>query len=146
MLTNKELSILNHLRKDSRKSLSKISKETGIPLSTVFDNLRKLEKKIIKRYVSLIDFSKIGYDLEVSFILDAGNGKDELKQFLILNHNVNSILSLGGRFDFLIECIFKDMKELENFKDKLDRYDIKGKKEHHIIEEIKIEGFIEDII
>ena len=146
MLAKKELSILSHLRKDSRKSLSKISKETGIPLSTVFDNLGKLEKKVIKKYVSLIDFSKMGYNLKVNFILKSGDKKEELKQFLLSNKNVNSLLRLNGEADFLVEGIFKDMKELEEFNNKLDGHKIVNKMEHHIIEEIKTEGFIESIL
>lgn len=146
MIRNNGLSILSHLRKDSRKSLARISRETGIPLSTVFDNVGKLEKGVIRRYVSLINFSKIGYNLKVNFILKSGGKKEELKQFLISNQNVNSLLRLSGEFNFLVECIFKDMKDLEEFNDKLDGYDIRGKREHHIIDEIKTEGFIEGII
>ena len=38
------------------------------------------------------------------------------------------------------------MKELEEFNNKLDGQDIVNKMEHHIIEEIKTEGFIKGIL
>ena len=143
MIADKEISILSHLRKNSRKPLSRISRETGIPQSTVFDNVIKLEKGIINKYVSLINFSKIGYALKVNFILKGDKEKDILKQFLLSNNNVNSFLKLSGGFDFLVECIFKDIVYLEEFNDKLNLYGVVEKMEHQIIDEIKTEGFME---
>ena len=85
MISNKELLILNHLRGDSRKSLAEISRNTGIPISTVFDKLVWLEKKVINRYVSLLDFQKIGYGIKVNMLFKINKDFTEFKKFL-MNH------------------------------------------------------------
>jgi DNA-binding Lrp family transcriptional regulator len=141
MISNKELLILNHLRIDSRKSLAEISRNTEIPISTIFDKLLKLEKNVIKRYVSLLDFQKLGYSVKVHFMFKIGEDIDKFKKFLIDHKKINSISKLSGGFDFLVEGIFKDMKELTEFSEDLDEFNILDKKEHHLVDEIKVEGF-----
>ena len=141
MISNKELLILNHLRGDSRKSLAEISRNTGIPISTVFDKLVWLEKKVINRYVSLLDFQKIGYGIKVNMLFKINKDFTEFKKFLMNHKKINSIFRLSGNYDFLAECVFKDMNEFSCFSEKLDKFDLIDKQEYHLIEEIKVEGF-----
>lgn len=140
MLSEKEKCLINHLRKDSRKSLAHISKETKIPTSTLFDLLRKLENSIIQKHVSLINFSKIGYNLKVSFIIKAKD-KKKIKTFLEENKNINSLHSLIGTHDFYAECVFRDMKELTDFKEEIMKNGAEDIDESFIVEELKKEGF-----
>jgi DNA-binding Lrp family transcriptional regulator len=141
MLTKRELLILTHLRENSRNSLAMISRETSIPISTVFDKVDKLGKEIISKYSPLIDFSKIGFGLKVNFLLKSIKKKSELKRFLIENKNVNSILRLNSNFDFFVESVFRNMKEIEEFRESLDKFEIKDKNEFFVIEELKKERF-----
>ncbi len=142
LLTKKELLILTHLRADSRKSLTMISHETGIPISTVFDKVGKLGKNTISKYSPLLDFQKLGFGLRINFVLEANNKKkQELKDFLLENKNINSILRLNNSFDFFVEAVFKDMKGFEEFSDSLEKFKIKKKKEFFIIEDLKKEDF-----
>ncbi len=141
MLTEKELLILSHLRENSRKTITDIAKETGIPKSTVFDNINKLKTKVIKKNVSLLDFSKVGYGLRVNFAIKAKN-KKEAREFLANHKNVNSVYKTTNNFDFYIEAIFKNMKEMHDFKDELDNLGIKRSEEHFLIDDIKREGFM----
>ena len=56
-----DLRILCRLRVNSRETLTNISRETGIPISSVFDRLKRFEAiGIIKRHTSLLDMKKIG--------------------------------------------------------------------------------------
>jgi len=139
MLPEKDLLILKHLRNNARKTLTSISKETGIPTSTVFDRLRAHEKNIIKKYTSIVDFPKLGYSIRAKIMLEAKNKEDILK-FLLTSPSTNSLYQISGRFDLLADCIFKDMKELYAFLDELEKFDIK-KEFHHVINEIKREDF-----
>ena len=79
MLTEKEKTLLQHLRKDSRKSLADISKETKIPISTLFDTLRKLESKVIIKHTALVDFAKLGHGMKAGFAISTKN-KPRLKK------------------------------------------------------------------
>jgi len=143
LLTKKELLILTHLRADSRKSLAMISRETGIPISTIFDKVNKLGKSTISKYSPLLDFQKLGFGIKINFVLKAHDKKkQELKDFLLTNKNVNSILRLNNEFDFFIEMVFRDMKGLEEFSESLEKFKIKKKKEFFIIEDLKKEEFL----
>ena len=141
LLTKKELLILTKLRENSRKSLASISRETGIPISTVFEKVNDLGEEIISKYSPLLDFSKIGFGLKVNFLLKSVKKKDELKKFLIENKNVNSVLRINREFDFFVECFFSSMKEIEEFKESIKNFKIQDKREFFIIEEIKKEEF-----
>lgn len=140
MMKEKELILLKHLRQDSRRSLAQISKETNIPVSTLFEILKKLESKAILKHVSLIDFSRLGYSLKVNFAISSKQ-KQELKEFLMQCFNVNSLSSLINGYDFYAECIFKDLKEISKFKEKLEQFEIKNLEETFIVDEVKKEGF-----
>lgn len=140
MLTEKELKLLTHLRRNSRKSLSKISQETKIPVSTLFDHLKRLESSVILRHVSLIDFVELGYSLKVAFVMSSKN-KQELREFLFNHPNVNTLCSLINNYDFYVECIFKDLKDMTLFKEALEKFDLTNFEENFVVEEVKKEGF-----
>ncbi len=143
LLTKKELLILTHLRADSRKSLAMISRETDIPISTIFDKVNKLGKSTISKYSPLLDFQKLGFGIRINFVLKANDKKKkELNDFLLENKNVNSMLRLSNDFDFFIETVFRDMKGLEEFSESLEKFRIKKKKEFFIIEDLKREEFL----
>ncbi len=116
--------------------------KTGIPISTIFDKVNKLGKNTISKYSPLLDFQKLGFGLRVNFVLKANDKKkQELKNFLLTNKNVNCILRLNNEFDFFVETVFRDMKGLEEFSESLEKFKIKKKKEFFVIEDLKREDF-----
>ncbi len=139
-MKEKEVELLRHLRQNSRKPLSKISKETSIPTSTLFELLKKLENTVITKHTSLIDYSKLGYNLKINFAIKTQQ-KQQLKQFLMTHKNVNSLFSSINDHDFYVECIFKDLMQVIEFREQLEQYNVKDIQETHIVEEIKKEGF-----
>jgi DNA-binding Lrp family transcriptional regulator len=138
MLDSKEILLLKHMRNNSRKSLNSLSKESGIPTSTLFDILKRLEKKIVIKHVSLVDFSKLGYNIKTVFSIKT-NQKKEIKDFLINEKNVNSLSSLINGFH--AECIFRDLKEMDEFKERLKQFQTEEINEFFIVDEIKRESF-----
>ncbi|MBT7902855.1 Lrp/AsnC family transcriptional regulator [Candidatus Woesearchaeota archaeon] len=140
MITKKERLLLSQLRNNSRSSLSKISKNTGIPISTLCETLQKLENKIISKHVSLMDFKEVGFGLKQLFVLNSSN-KNSLKDFLLRQSCVNSVCSLTANHDFFVECLFKNLKEVSIFKEKLDFLDATIEEENFILEELKKEEF-----
>jgi Lrp/AsnC family transcriptional regulator, leucine-responsive regulatory protein len=140
-LTKHDIRLMHSLRENSRSSLAKISKDTGIPVSTLFDRLRKLENSIITRHVTLLDFNKIGYGLRVHYTLSTKDKKYAL-EFLEEKRSINSLFRMTNGSDFHIDCIFRDMKEMTDFKEELLQQNIDIVQELFIIEELKREGFI----
>src|SRR3989344_2795670 len=139
MLKEKDLIILSHLRNNARKSLALISRETEIPVSTLFCKIRKLENNVITKHTSIIDFNKLGYPIRVNFAVKSRD-KKKLKEFLLNHKNINSIHRISN-YDFFIDVLFRNMNELREFEEELDRYAEKIER-FHIVEELKSENFL----
>ncbi len=139
MLCEKELIVLYHLRKDSRKSYSKISSETKIPISTIHDIVKRLKSKgILYRNTSLINFDKMGFNVRIFLFLKSDN-KYNLLDFLSNHKNLNSIKKISHGFDFLVEMVFRSLCDYINFKESIFDFNITKIREHHLIENIKLE-------
>ncbi len=141
----KELLLLSHLRKNARKNLTALSRQTGIPVSTLFERIKRYEGGIIRKHTALIDFSRLGFEIRVNIFLKADKSRrDELKRFLMKEQGVNSVFRINNGYDFLVEGIFRNMKEVTDFTEKLEGYKVKEIKEYYTLEEIKKEGFMSD--
>ncbi|MBD3354800.1 hypothetical protein GF361_02335 [Candidatus Woesearchaeota archaeon] len=140
MLKEKEKVLLRHLRENSRKSLAKISSETDIPVSTLFDSLKKMESSIIVKHCSILDFTKMGFGFRSNMVIKSRK-KKELRAWLLQHPNINLFYSLIDFYDFFVQCIFRDLKELTKFREELENFEIESLKEHLITEELKKEGF-----
>ena len=141
MVNEKDLSIIRFLRNDARISLADISRNTGIPISTVFDKLNKFENNIIDKHVSLLNFNELGYALKVNFIIKCKD-RDKIKNFLVEQKSVNNLYRINNGSDFFVEAVFKDMNEMEEFSEKLEEIGVDKKDRFHVIEEIKRESFL----
>ncbi|MEM4282209.1 MAG: Lrp/AsnC ligand binding domain-containing protein [Candidatus Woesearchaeota archaeon] len=142
----KDLVIIAHLRQNARMKLTAMSRKTALPVSTIYDRLQLHEGKTILKHSSLIDFSRLGFSARVNVLFKLGKtDKQEFVAFLSKHQNVNSLYRINNGFDFLAECIFKNIRELEDFFEQLDaRFDIKHKEVYHVIDELKREAFLSD--
>ncbi|MEM2121844.1 MAG: Lrp/AsnC family transcriptional regulator [Candidatus Woesearchaeota archaeon] len=143
-ITKKDLLIITELRKNARETLTKLSKKTGIPISTIFDRLKLQEGNLIRKHCALIDFQKIGYSIRANILLKVNpEHRNKLLEHLQKNLHVNTLLRINNNFDFLVEVIFKTLNEAENFINKLEEeYRIEEKKVFYVIDEIKREEFL----
>jgi len=144
VLKEKELILLGHFRQNARISLTKLSKLTKIPVSTIFDKLRYYEeKKLIKKSTAIIDFKKIGYEIRNQILISVNrDNKETLQTFLIKHPRVNTIYRINNGYDYLIETIFKNMNEMDEFIKLLETFEIIQKKEFFIMEDLKREEFL----
>lgn len=146
MLSKKELLLMAYLRQNARETLTKLSRKTNVPISTIYDKLKQYENDIIKKHTSLLDFNRLGYTTRATIMLKVDKEiKMDIREFLTNSRSINSIFKINNGFDFLLEGIFKEIKELEDFLDRLDeKFKIKNKQVYYIIEDIKREGFMAD--
>ena len=142
-MNSKTLQLLSHLRENSREKLTTISKKTNIPISTLFDLLKELQSGLVTKSTVLLDFSKLGYHARAKVFLKVSNeNKEKLKNHLELNYNVNTIYKINNGWNFLIETVHKNIKELDGFLEKLEeKYNLEDKQIHYLIDEVKREGF-----
>ena len=135
-----------YLRQNARETLTKLSRKTNVPISTIYDKLKQYENDIIKKHTSLLDFNRLGYTTRATIMLKVDKEiKMDIREFLTNSRSINSIFKINNGFDFLLEGIFREIKDLEDFLDRLDeKFKIKNKQVYYIIEDIKREGFMAD--
>ena len=144
MLKKSDLMFLTFLRQNSRQTLTRISKLTKIPISTLYDKLKQHENQLIQKHTTLIDFSRLGYNSRAKIMLSAAKtDREKMRAFLKEHSAINSLYKVNNGYDFLAEAVFENIKELEDFLESLEeRFSIKDKKVFYVIEDVKREGFL----
>ncbi len=121
-LDDKDWKIIECLRENSRQSSYLISKKTAIPLTTVHNRIRKLEREgIIKNYTVILDDKLLGKQL-TAYIFTRYNisvwgketSREQLKKQLLALPDIEEVKYLLGRFDILLKFKLKDIDELNN--------------------------------
>ena len=143
-LQKKDLVIMACLRNNSRESLTKMSRKTSIPVSTIYERLKQYESEFIKKNTTILDFQKLGFSTRANVLVKAKKeSKDNLKEHLIKTPNVNSVYKVNNGFDFSFEVIFRSITELEDFLEKMeDNFSIENKSVYYIIDELQRESFL----
>ncbi len=146
MLNQKDLAIMSCLRKDSRMKLTKMSRLTKLPVSTIFDRIKFHEGGLIKSHICIIDFSKLGFHARANVMFSvAPEQKNDFRSFIESNEHVNTIYKINNGFDFLAEIVFKNIVEMDSFLDMVEhKFAIRKKEVHYIIDEIKREAFLSE--
>jgi DNA-binding Lrp family transcriptional regulator len=105
--------ILRSLIKNSRITLSQMSKEIDAPDATISNRLKKLEKDVIKRYTVILDWEKIGLDITTIIIIQTESEKHEsVKEELSKLEEVSEVYSVSGEYDILIKVWVQNIEEL----------------------------------
>ena len=145
ILDLKDLKILRHLRKNARETLTRMSQETRVPISSIFDRLKRLEGiKVIKRYTTLFDLKKMGIHCRVLLLIKIGESqRSDLEAYLTENPSVNSLARTIATYDFVVECLFHTIKDLESFIEGVEkRYKGISISIHYIVKDLKRESFL----
>ena len=132
--------LLKALRANARTSYSRISRDTGIPISTVISKVRALIHKLDLRPVSLLRFPELHYYVRVCLALSC---KDRTALLLMLDADphVNTLLRLNGEMDFFVDALFRQMADLEAFLEEMRRKGVKNHQMFYLIKEFKNEEF-----
>ncbi len=140
----KNLQFLSCLRENSREKLTEISKKTNIPISTLFDMLKEMQGSVITKYTVLLNFHQLGYQAHAQVFLKVNpECKEKLRNHLQLNQNVNGLYKINNDWDFMIETLHKNIRELDGFMDSLSsKFKIEKHQIHYLVDEIKREGFV----
>ena len=145
-LQKKDLSIISQLRINARETLTNMSKKTKVPISTIYDRLKQQEGNIIKKHTSLINWNILGFNAWAIIALrTTKEDRQKLREYLTKHQNINSVFKINNGFDFMIEGIFRNIKEIEEFIEHLEeKFKIKTKQVYYIIDDIKRESFMSD--
>jgi hypothetical protein len=70
------------------------------------------------------------------------DNREDFQEFLKKHSKVNSVFRINNGFDYLVEGIFRDIKELQDFGDETEKFDIADRKDFFILDDIKREDFL----
>ena len=117
--------IINALIVDSKLSYRDIGKQVKVSVATAMNRVKRLEKEsVIKRYTTIIDYDRIGYDVEVLIEVRISKGKLFKVEKEIAHHpNVFGVYDITGDFDASILARFKNRKGMDAFLKKIQTYD-----------------------
>jgi len=125
--------ILSILRKNSRTKISEMSKETGLQRTSIDIKLRHLKNSCIKRFVTLLDFRKLGYQERMIILLKTW--ETELPNM----SPVNNMAKISGDYGIIIDCYFRKNEDALSYLESLERYCPRA---HYVVEEIACEEFL----
>ena len=133
-----DIKILQHIRQNARTNLTTISKKTGIPVSTIFDRLKAHEQTFVMKFTALLDFAKLGYPVRANIFLKVDpKSREAIKAYLYAHNRVNNLYRINNGYDYAAECVFVNIKEVEEFIEALEmQFKILDKHVFHIIDDI----------
>ena len=139
--------IIRSLARNSRITLSQMSKEISVPDATISNRLKKLEKSVIKQYTLIIDPDELGLTVTAIIIIQTESEKHEnVKNELSKLKEVSEVYSVSGEYDLLIKVWAHSIEELnEIMNSKVRSVDgVEDLTEMIVMERVK-EGFIPPI-
>ena len=107
--------ILTLLQSDSSQNTKEIAEQIGLSVSPTHERIKKLEENgFIKRYVAVLDRSKINKNLLVFIqITLSKHSRARIENFIESASKIKEVLSyahVSGSFDFLIQAAVEDME------------------------------------
>jgi DNA-binding Lrp family transcriptional regulator len=123
-MDEKDEKIIKLLKENAKLSTQEISKRTLIPITTIHNRIKKLEKKrVILGYTVNLDHSKIGkgmtaytlVSVDYNLLKQAKLTQDRLAKKLRTYEEVEELSMVTGSVDIILKLRVKDMKEMDRF-------------------------------
>jgi Lrp/AsnC family transcriptional regulator, regulator for asnA, asnC and gidA len=105
--------IIRSLVKNSRITLSQMSKEINVPDATISNRLKKLEETVIKQYTLILDTDATGLKVTAIIIIQTESEKHENVEVKLSKlEEVSEVYSVSGEYDILIKVWAHSIEEL----------------------------------
>ena len=123
-MDEKDEKIVMILKKNAKLSTHEISKKTLIPITTVHNRIKKLEKdEIIKGYTVNLDYAKLGKALSAYTLVSVDYpslkqikmNQEQLARKLMSYDEVEESSMVTGAFDMVLKIRAKSMADLDKF-------------------------------
>jgi len=122
-LDTKDKKLIYLLDINARAPLTELSKQLKIPKATVSFRLERLIKKgFVKRWITVIDVSKIGmYYFKIFFKFHGTNAEidKQIERFFVEHPAVPQVLGFQGKYDYLVFFMVKHFEDLTSYMDEL---------------------------
>jgi len=104
--------IIEILGKNSRISLRKIAKETGLTLDTVARRYRKLEEKKVIQPCIVVDLVKLGYEALVYFgiLVTSQNVRRAITKKVAEIPDIVAVMETTGEYDLTVIAVVRNIR------------------------------------
>ncbi|MFD2444443.1 Lrp/AsnC family transcriptional regulator [Bacillus sp. CGMCC 1.16607] len=152
-LTDKEIELLEIMEKSSSFQINDMAKMINLSLEETEAIIKKLKnEKIIVRYSSVIDWTKVDGQEAVTAMIDVkvtpkrGVGFDEVAQRIYRFNEVQSVYLMSGAYDLSVIIEGRSMNEVARFvSEKLSTLEsVISTTTHFILKKYKHDGTIFD--
>lgn len=111
----KDKKLLYEIDLNARLGTSKLGKQIGLSQESTHYRLKRLkENKIISNFITLVNFSKLGYTgyaVYARFNSIDKKSKKETIDYLIKNNKIYWVAEFGGKFDLAFAIMAKNIQE-----------------------------------
>jgi len=123
-MDEKDEKILRLLKENSKLTTQQLSKKLLMPITTIHNRIKKLEKEgIIKRYTLELDNKKIGKNIaafihiivDYKLLKEIKMSQHELAKRLKQYEFIEEAAMVTGGTDIIIKVRVKDIEELDDF-------------------------------
>jgi len=142
-MKDKDLLLISHLRKDARTPMTTISKNTRIPVSTIFDKLKTYKGNVIDKHTCLLNFKELGYEVKAHLLFKVQKEqREEFLKYIRTHGSTNNIFRVNNGYDYLVEAVFRNLHELQEFYEETENRGVEDKQEHFVLEDVAREQFL----
>jgi len=116
-MDERDFAIIERLRENARKRVSEISKEVGLPRTTVSERIKKMVKEgVIRKFTVMLNYEKLGKPITafilVSFLPNPRISQRELAREIARIKDVHEVYIISGEWDLLLKVRGSSMEEI----------------------------------
>ena len=127
MIDETDRKIIELLQKDGRLSNAALAEKVGLPTSTVYERVRKLERKgIIKGYVAVIDAEKLGKPITAFIRLSVSgltenyvDSKNKVREIALVEPDVLECHGISGEDCYILKVRATSPNDLERLIERI---------------------------
>ncbi|CAN5283667.1 Lrp/AsnC family transcriptional regulator [soil metagenome] len=112
--------ILNILQNDSTISVKDIAEKVGLSATPTYERIKHLEENgIIKKYVALVDRTKVGLNILVycNIVLKEQSKKAlvDFEKAVSKTPEIIEVISISGNYDYMLKIVAADISAYNEF-------------------------------
>lgn len=116
MMDKKDMQIIEMLKENCRMPSKEISRRTGIPITTVCNRVKALERDgVVRKYRAVINNEKIGKNVEAFIRIDVKRDPDEIVSRFSAMPEVEECYVVSGSIEVWMKVAMPSVRDLHNF-------------------------------
>ncbi|MCX2719737.1 Lrp/AsnC family transcriptional regulator [Lentiprolixibacter aurantiacus] len=115
-----DVNLLNLLQADSKQTTKAFASTLGLSSTAVYERIKRLERNgVIRKYVALIDKSKVDRDFtvlcHVKLIQHIKENVEQFEREVLKLEEVSECFHVSGDYDYILKIHVRDMQAYREF-------------------------------